>query len=577
MTEDNKIELYKGGVLSTVRKLTATVASPSSPEPDADVDLNYVVRVLREHYRTVLVSGIALMLAALVVSLFMKPVYRSQATIEIKEATPDIENLEQLQTRNMAPNNVVMTEVETEIGILKSDSLARKVINEVILAKQPKSKAGISRIFSGAWHAVAHWYAGSDSNDSSSQGESNDAGSGLAENVSHGIVALRTRREHEIALRALRENEQRFRATFEQAAVGVCHIAPDGRFLRVNRKFCTIVGMDQDALLDTRMDSLVHPEDDAVVREQRRMLLQGEAATFSRELRLLRPDGRLVWVNRTVSVVREAVPNYLIAVFQDVTEAKRMEAELVQAQKMDAVGRLTGGLAHDFNNLLGVVLGNLDVVYERLPEDSQIRDFVRRAVGAADRGAGLVQRLLAFSRKQMLQPVVVDVNELVRDMVGLLRSSLGESVTLETALADGLWPARVDAGQLENTLLNLALNARDAMPEGGVLTVTTRNLRVEPGDRPKPTELVPGDHVALIIRDTGVGMSPEVRERAFEPFFTTKEVGRGTGLGLSMVHGFVKQSGGTVALSSAEGEGTEVTIFLPRAADEDAGARETAA
>jgi signal transduction histidine kinase len=188
-----------------------------------------------------------------------------------------------------------------------------------------------------------------------------------------------------------------------------------------------------------------------------------------------------------------------------------------------------------------------------------------------------VQRLLAFSRKQMLQPVMVDVNGLVRDMVGLLRGSLGETITLETALADDLWPARIDSGQLENTLLNLALNARDAMPKGGVLTLTTRNLQVKPGERAGPGDLAPGDHVALIIRDTGVGMSPEIRERAFEPFFTTKDVGQGTGLGLSMVHGFVKQSGGTVALSSAEGEGTEVTIFLPRAADKDARARETAA
>jgi PAS domain S-box-containing protein len=399
----------------------------------------------------------------------------------------------------------------------------------------------------------------------------------LAENVSHGIAALRTRKQHEIALEAMRENEQRFRATFEQAAVGVCHIAPDGRFLRVNQKFCNIVGLDQDALLESRVDNLMHPDDVAVVRKQRRMLLQGEAPTFSRELRLIRPDGRLVWVNRTISAVREATPNYLIAVFQDVTDAKRMEAELLQAQKMDAVGRLTGGLAHDFNNLLGVVLGNLDVVYERLPADSRLKDFVRRAVGAAERGAGLVQRLLAFSRKQMLQPVVVDVNDLVREMVGLLRSSLGEEIAVETVLADDLWPARVDAGQLENTLLNLALNARDAMPEGGVLTITTGNLHVGPGDRTKPTDLAPGDHVALVVRDTGVGMTPEVRERAFEPFFTTKDVGQGTGLGLSMVHGFVKQSGGTVALSSAEGEGTEVTIFLPRAADEEVGARETAA
>ncbi len=182
MTEENKIELYKGGVLSRARKLTATVASPSLPDPDADVDLNYVVRVLLENYRTVLVSGIALMLAALIVSLFMKPVYRAQATIEIKQATPDIESLEQLQTRNMAPNNVVMTEVETEIGILKSDSLARQVINEVILAKQPKSAH--SGIFSGAWHAFVHWYAGSDNNDSSAQRKSNDDGSGLAANVS---------------------------------------------------------------------------------------------------------------------------------------------------------------------------------------------------------------------------------------------------------------------------------------------------------------------------------------------------------------------------------------------------------
>ncbi len=180
MTDENKIELYRGGVLSRVRKLTATVASPSSPDPDEDVDLNYIMRVLREHYRTILTSGIALLLAALVVSLFMKPVYRSQATIEIRGAAPDIESLEQLQTRNMAPDSVVVTEVETEIGILRSDSLARQVINEVILAKQPTS----SGILSGAWQAFVHWYAGSGSNDSSAQAESSDTGSGLAANAS---------------------------------------------------------------------------------------------------------------------------------------------------------------------------------------------------------------------------------------------------------------------------------------------------------------------------------------------------------------------------------------------------------
>jgi signal transduction histidine kinase/CheY-like chemotaxis protein len=240
------------------------------------------------------------------------------------------------------------------------------------------------------------------------------------------------------------------------------------------------------------------------------------------------------------------------------------EARIRQAQKMEALGQLTGGIAHDFNNMLAIIIGSLDLAKRRLVRGGpDAVTFIDNAMDGARRGAVLTQRLLAFSRQQPLKPAVTDVNTLVRGMEDLLRRTLGEAIEVEFVLGAGLWPTLVDSGQLENAILNLVLNARDAMPTGGQMTVETLNAHLDETYAER-AEVDPGQYIAIAVTDTGVGMSPSVAKRAFDPFFTTKGVGQGTGLGLSQVHGFVRQSGGHVKIYSEPGQGTTVRIYLRR-------------
>jgi signal transduction histidine kinase len=246
-----------------------------------------------------------------------------------------------------------------------------------------------------------------------------------------------------------------------------------------------------------------------------------------------------------------------------VLECQQANDTLRQSQKMEAVGQLTGGIAHDFNNLLQIITGNLEMLSRRLPEDdARLRRAADNAMSGAQRAATLTQRLLAFARRQPLAPKPLDPNHLVDRMSDLMRRTLGETVSIDTNLAGDLWKVEADANQLENALLNLAVNGRDAMPPGGTLTITTANGIIGEGDAEDDAE--PGHYVSLAVCDTGAGMSDEVMARVFEPFFTTKEVGKGTGLGLSMVYGFVKQSGGHLRIESSLGRGTTVTLYLPR-------------
>ncbi len=241
------------------------------------------------------------------------------------------------------------------------------------------------------------------------------------------------------------------------------------------------------------------------------------------------------------------------------------EAQLRQAQKMEAMGQLTGGLAHDFNNLLGVVIGNLDFLREKLETQPDNRAMADSAIHAALRGADLTQRLLAFARRQRLKPAVVDLNAMVANMSGLMQRTLGETITVETRMQSDLWTMKVDPTQMETTLLNLAMNARHAMQDGGTLTIETRNVVLDRRVEHVPEDVRPGEYVMVVVRDTGVGMSPATLAHVFEPFFTTKAVGEGSGLGLSMVHGFIGQSQGYISIQSAEGEGTEICLYFPAA------------
>ena len=253
------------------------------------------------------------------------------------------------------------------------------------------------------------------------------------------------------------------------------------------------------------------------------------------------------------------------------------ERQLAQAQKMESIGHLTGGVAHDFNNLLQVILGNNDMLIEELAERPQLRAMAEMSRAAAERGAELVHRLLSFARKQALDPKPTDVNKLIGGMDGLLRRTLGAHIEVEMALGAGLWQASLDAAQMESAILNLCLNARDAMPDGGRVTIETANASLDEAYAAENVEVAPGHYVMVAVSDDGVGMDAATLTKAFEPFFTTKEVGKGSGLGLSMVYGFAKQSKGHVKIDSAPGAGTTVRLYLPRAAaataQDQAGAR----
>jgi PAS domain S-box-containing protein len=292
--------------------------------------------------------------------------------------------------------------------------------------------------------------------------------------------------------------------------------------------------------------------------------------TFRQEVVVNLPTGRRAF-DFAIRPVRNAAGEVIAIVPEamELTERRAAEEQLRQAQKMEAVGQLTGGLAHDFNNLLTAITGGLAMVRMRTAQ-GQFDDterFIAAAEEAASRAAALTQRLLAFSRRQTLDPKAIDANNLVADLLGLIRHTVGPHIAVESQLAADLWPTRCDANQLENALLNLAINARDAMPDGGKLTLTTENRTMDERAA-QERDMAPGEYVSIAVVDTGTGMAPEVLARAFDPFFTTKPLGQGTGLGLSMIYGFAKQSGGQARIHSALGEGTTVRLFLPR----DAGA-----
>jgi signal transduction histidine kinase len=290
------------------------------------------------------------------------------------------------------------------------------------------------------------------------------------------------------------------------------------------------------------------------------------------ELRQLTRDGREVIVASRWTLVRdeEGRPKSRLVINTDITEKKKLEAQLVQSQRLEAVGLLAGGMAHDFNNMLTVIIGSSEMALGRLRREEPAHELIQQVRKAGKRAAGLTRQLLAFSRKQVLAPVVLDLNALVGEVEKMLCRLIGEDVALATVLDPALGRVKADPGQMEQVLMNLAVNARDAMPTGGRLTIQTRNVGPDPSDAGQHPEVGPGPSVLLAVSDTGCGMDEETRARIFEPFFTTKEVGKGTGLGLATVYGIVRQSGGSIEVDSAPGRGTTFKIYLPRLAGEAA-------
>ena len=350
---------------------------------------------------------------------------------------------------------------------------------------------------------------------------------------------------------------------------------PDSRFVLFNRAGEELLGYARtDYLGKSDYDFFPRDQADHFVAKDRAVLASGEIQVTPEESISTRDQGtRLL---RTIKVPlndKSGKAEYLLGYSEDITERKAMEQQLRQAVKMEAVGQLTGGVAHDFNNLLGIIIGNLDIAAEQAAAEPALREIILEALNGALRGAELTRRLLAFSRKQPLQPAVIDLNRGLPQIAGMLRRTLGEQVAVELHPDPALWPVKVDPAQLDEAILNLAINARDAMPKGGTVSIETHNVRLEPDYVAANPEAAPGEYVQLSVSDTGGGMSPEVVERCFEPFFTTKGIEKGTGLGLSMVYGFVKQSGGHVKIYSELGHGTTIKIYLPRS---DGGAIETA-
>ena len=338
-------------------------------------------------------------------------------------------------------------------------------------------------------------------------------------------------------------------------------------------EFCSegsraLTGFDAADLIGNKRTSyaeLIHPNDrDMVWRGVQAAV--AESRPFEMTYRIQTATGDVKWVWERGCAVPDGDGGATVEGFiTDITETKLVEDQLRQAQKMEIVGQLTGGVAHDFNNLLAIMIGNLELASESAEQGSEHYNRIARALGAAERGATLTRQLLAFSRKQVLQPQSVDFNKLVPRAIDLFHRALGETTEIETVLAGGLWKTMVDPGQLEHALLNLAVNARDAMPDGGRLTIETANARLDEEYRQLNRYARPGAYVMLAVSDTGTGMAQDVAARAFEPFFTTKDVGKGSGLGLSMVYGFVKQSGGHVKIYSEVGRGTTIKLYFPRA------------
>ncbi|MGB0035033.1 MAG: PAS domain S-box protein [Candidatus Acidiferrales bacterium] len=360
--------------------------------------------------------------------------------------------------------------------------------------------------------------------------------------------------------------EELFHLIGENAADMIAVVTVDGKRLYNSPSYEKVLGYTPAELEKTSSFEQIHPDDRKIVMEAAEETRR-DGVGRRVEYRILHKNGEWRVLESTASSVRnkDGEVEKLIIVNRDITERKHLEQQLILSQKLEAIGRLSGGVAHDFNNLLGVIIGYSEALQRRTGVDDEYREAVDEIQKAGQRAASLTQQLLAFSRKQVLEPKILDLNSVVVDVEKMLRRLIGEDIELKINASAGLGKVKADRGQIEQVIMNLAVNSRDAMPNGGELTIETKNTELTEKDAARHRYVTPGEYVMLQVSDTGIGMNAEVQSHIFEPFFTTKEKGKGTGLGLATVYGVIKQSGGYVWLESEPGKGARFKIFLPRA------------
>ncbi len=365
----------------------------------------------------------------------------------------------------------------------------------------------------------------------------------------------------------LAESQGRYQSLMDNCVDGIIVIEEGGRILEFSRAAEEIFGYRQEEVIGRNV-SLLMPEPDRSNHDhyinRYRETGRGQIIGIGREVVGLRKGGAEFPMDLSVGQMSNGSDSRFIGIVRDVSARQTAQQQLRQASKMEAVGQLTGGIAHDFNNLLAILKMDLEILESLCSEQEDALELVREAQDVTGTAADLTQRLLAFSRRQALSPTTVQPNELIGSLIGLLRRTLGEAISIDTVFASNVRPILVDSSQLESALLNLAVNARDAVPNGGRLLIAVSGTRIEAGERfAGEDSLSPGDYVSISVADSGAGIPRENMARVFEPFFTTKEGGHGTGLGLSMVYGFVRQSGGAISISSAPDEGTEIRLLFP--------------
>ncbi len=365
---------------------------------------------------------------------------------------------------------------------------------------------------------------------------------------------------------ALVASERLYRSTFDAAPVGIAHVSLDGEWLQVNQRLCDLLGYAREELQGIAGEELLQSEAGPGDTEAFRQMAAGTLDRYViDEKRYRRRDGSVMWARVNVSVHRDSVGQaHFISVIEDITERRRLEAHVIEAQRMEGIGQLAAGVAHDFNNLLAVIIGYNDLLTADLDPASPLQEHTEEIRHASERAVGLTRQLLVFSRKQTVQPVVLDLNDVVNDMDRLLRRLIDENIDIAIVPGSPIGHIKADAGYVGQVLMNLVVNARDAMPNGGRLTVATTNSTLDDQDARTAPGSGPREYVVLSVSDTGTGMTDEVKAHLFEALFTTKQEGKGTGLGLATCHTIVQQSGGHISVTSEVGTGTTFKVYFPR-------------